>query len=171
MCCLKICEATVRPEGEPIPKMRFRLPPTPAPAPVVEAPPTPVETLPRIKFGSSTSNVPTLATRRRCLFALDSSRYRLKYIIPNVHSRRRTSTSRATSFQYSRRSSTEEAKGQDQGSCAESSFSTSFGYDCARCRFLQKHSQETAQRQEITLVPSTRRSCQSWSSRLLRRHP
>ncbi|GAA5972288.1 hypothetical protein JCM8115_005958 [Rhodotorula mucilaginosa] len=45
LCCLKICEATVRPEGEPLPKMRFRLPaappPAPAPAPMV------VESLPQ----------------------------------------------------------------------------------------------------------------------------
>ncbi|KWU43351.1 hypothetical protein RHOSPDRAFT_11631, partial [Rhodotorula sp. JG-1b] len=42
LCCLKICEATVRPEGEPLPKMRFRLPaappPAPAPAPFVVEP-------------------------------------------------------------------------------------------------------------------------------------
>ncbi|POY76846.1 hypothetical protein BMF94_0098 [Rhodotorula taiwanensis] len=42
LCCLKICEATVRPEGEPLPKMRFRLPaappPAPVPAPIVEEP-------------------------------------------------------------------------------------------------------------------------------------
>ncbi|GAA5938378.1 transcription initiation factor TFIID subunit TAF2 [Sporobolomyces koalae] len=55
-CCLKICEATVRPEGEPIPKMRFRLPPTPA----AEAPPTPVGTLPKLKLGSSSSSVPKI---------------------------------------------------------------------------------------------------------------
>ncbi|GAA5975739.1 hypothetical protein JCM10908_005265 [Rhodotorula pacifica] len=34
LCCLKICEATVRPEGEPLPKMKFRLPAAPPPAPV-----------------------------------------------------------------------------------------------------------------------------------------
>ncbi|GAA5898524.1 transcription initiation factor TFIID subunit TAF2 [Sporobolomyces salmoneus] len=62
MCCLKICEATVRPEGEPIPKMRFRLPPTPA----AEAPPTPAPTLPKLKLGSSisNSNVPKITIPR-----------------------------------------------------------------------------------------------------------
>lgn len=42
LCCLKICEATVRPEGEPLPKMRFRLPPAPAPAPVPAPAPEPM---------------------------------------------------------------------------------------------------------------------------------
>ncbi|GAA5961060.1 hypothetical protein JCM3765_006519 [Sporobolomyces pararoseus] len=60
MCCLKICEATVRPEGEPIPKMRFRLPPTPA----AEAPPTPSGTLPKLKLGASTSSVPKITIPR-----------------------------------------------------------------------------------------------------------
>ncbi|BGP23606.1 transcription initiation factor TFIID subunit 2 [Rhodotorula toruloides] len=63
LCCLKICEATVRPEGEPIPKMRFRLPPTPAPAPIPEAPPTPVQTLPKLKLGGPTTPKVTIAPR------------------------------------------------------------------------------------------------------------
>ncbi|GAA5914840.1 hypothetical protein JCM6882_007815 [Rhodosporidiobolus microsporus] len=61
LCCLKICEATVRPEGEPLPKMRFRLPPTPAPVPVIpEQPPTPVGTLPKLKFGGSGVSTPKI---------------------------------------------------------------------------------------------------------------
>ncbi|GAA6000165.1 transcription initiation factor TFIID subunit TAF2 [Rhodotorula paludigena] len=54
LCCLKICEATVRPEGEPLPKMRFRLPPTPAAVeqPSIPAPPTPAgQALPKLKLG------------------------------------------------------------------------------------------------------------------------
>ncbi|GAA5969785.1 hypothetical protein JCM11641_008040 [Rhodosporidiobolus odoratus] len=54
LCCLKICEATVRPEGEPLPKMRFRLPPTPAPAPIPEEPLEPAP-LPKIKLSGSIS--------------------------------------------------------------------------------------------------------------------
>ncbi|GAA6019407.1 hypothetical protein JCM11491_004818 [Sporobolomyces phaffii] len=61
MCCLKICEATVRPEGEPIPKMRFRLP---LPTPVAEAPPTPVGALPKLKLGSSSSSIPKVPAPR-----------------------------------------------------------------------------------------------------------
>ncbi|BGP14759.1 hypothetical protein JCM10213_004302 [Rhodosporidiobolus nylandii] len=54
LCCLKICEATVRPEGEPLPKMRFRLPPPPPPAPApVEQPPTPSGTITKIKIGGA----------------------------------------------------------------------------------------------------------------------
>ncbi|GAA5825196.1 hypothetical protein JCM3770_002346, partial [Rhodotorula araucariae] len=59
LCCLKICEATVRPEGEPLPKMRFRLPPTPAPQPVIPSEPAPASAptpvgagaLPKLKLG------------------------------------------------------------------------------------------------------------------------
>lgn len=173
MCCLKICEATVRPEGEPIPKMRFRLPPTPAPVPVVEAPATPSETLPRIKFGSSsTSNVPQIALPRRKWSSVVElfEKKQLNLIGLLIYSRRRTCASRATPFQHSRRSSTEEAKGQDQGSRTEGSYSASFWNDRPRCRFLQKYPQENPQRQEVTLVPSTRRSCQSWRPRLLQCH-
>ncbi|GAA5878689.1 hypothetical protein JCM8547_002132 [Rhodosporidiobolus lusitaniae] len=62
LCCLKICEATVRPEGEPLPKMRFRLPPTPAPQPVIEAPPTaevaPTPSSFKLKLGGSGITTP-----------------------------------------------------------------------------------------------------------------
>ncbi|GAA5828317.1 hypothetical protein JCM11251_006194 [Rhodosporidiobolus azoricus] len=62
LCCLKICEATVRPEGEPLPKMRFRLPPppTPVPPPMPEQPPTPVSTLPKLKLGGSAVSTPRI---------------------------------------------------------------------------------------------------------------
>ncbi|GAA5913888.1 hypothetical protein JCM5296_004171 [Sporobolomyces johnsonii] len=60
LCCLKICEATVRPEGEPLPKMRFRLPPTPA----AEQPPTPSGTLPKLKLGAPTPSLPKITIPR-----------------------------------------------------------------------------------------------------------
>lgn len=58
LCCLKICEATVRPEAEPMPKMRFRLPPTPAAQPSIPSEPAPVPTpgaLPKLKLGGPTT--------------------------------------------------------------------------------------------------------------------
>ncbi|GAA5910197.1 hypothetical protein JCM8208_006756 [Rhodotorula glutinis] len=54
LCCLKICEATVRPEAEPMPKMRFRLPPTPAAIPSIPSEPAPPPTpgsFPKLKLG------------------------------------------------------------------------------------------------------------------------
>ena len=54
LCCLKICEATVRPEAEPMPKMRFRLPPTPAAIPSIPSEPAPAPTpgsFPKLKLG------------------------------------------------------------------------------------------------------------------------
>jgi len=169
MCCLKICEATIRPEGEPIPKMRFRLPPTPA----AEAPPTPVSTLPKLKLSSSTSTAPQItAPRRESAFLLA-----IKLSTETNHSsvfscRRCTCTSRTASFQHSRRTSAaEEAQRQDEDSRSESSHCASFGYDGPRCRILQEYPQETPEGQEISAVQSSRRPRESRRPRLFQRHP
>lgn len=60
---LKICETTVKAGEEPIPKVRFRMPAPPTPAPVAESPaPTPAATpgFPKLKFTSSGAPPQTL---------------------------------------------------------------------------------------------------------------
>ncbi|KAM0754710.1 hypothetical protein T439DRAFT_120001 [Meredithblackwellia eburnea MCA 4105] len=54
LCLLKLCESTIRPEGEPLPKVRLPArPPSVAATPVAMDIPTPGPTLPKLKLTSS----------------------------------------------------------------------------------------------------------------------
>lgn len=65
MCLLKICEVTVRPEGEPLPKMRFRVSAVAADSPLPVAAPSPL--IPKFKLFNSggSGSTPKVTLRPR----------------------------------------------------------------------------------------------------------